>query len=166
MGVVVILILALLYQHSSIGVSQYDDSYKGIDHSVPIFAIMGKTGVGKSQFINVLGGRHIEDGRPPQVGHALESCKYRPGCAWCSTDDFPGTHGMPIYKAVVNDEPVYLMDTPGFDDSEKSSDLQILTDIFSELSDLYQNQRILSGIIYLHDISQARIGGLNIEVCI
>ena len=162
----IILIPPFLYLQPSIDVSQDDVPYKGIDHSVPIFAIVGKTGVGKSQFINVLGGRHIEDGRPPQVGHTLASCKYRSGCAWCSANDLPGTHGMPIYKAVVNDEPVYLMDTPGFDDSEMSSDRQILIDIFSELLDLYKNQRLLSGIIYLYDISQPRIGGLTIEVCI
>jgi hypothetical protein len=37
-----------------------------INHRLPIFAVMGKTGVGKSTFIDVLGGRDC-DNRPPRI---------------------------------------------------------------------------------------------------
>jgi hypothetical protein len=46
-----------------------------INHWLPIFAVMGKTGVGKSTFIDVLGGRDC-DNRPPRIDcGGLFSCK-------------------------------------------------------------------------------------------
>ena len=45
-----------------------------IDASLPVFAILGKTGVGKSTFINELGGRNIKNNLPPRIGETLESC--------------------------------------------------------------------------------------------
>jgi ABC-type branched-subunit amino acid transport system ATPase component len=44
------------------------------DHSLPIFAVIGRTGVGKSTFINSLGGRN-NDGNDATVCHGLDSCK-------------------------------------------------------------------------------------------
>ena len=114
-------------------VSPDDTFYKGINHSIPIFAIMGKTGVGKSKFIQVLGGENITERHQPEVGHGLESCGCCSGRTLCSADLFLGTSNIAIYEATVNGEAVYLMDTPGFDDSGMTSDTQILYDIFNDL---------------------------------
>ena len=44
-----------------------------LDSSLPIFAVLGATGVGKSSFIGRAGGRHIISGEPPIVGETLKS---------------------------------------------------------------------------------------------
>ena len=53
------------------------NSRSEIDHALPIFAIVGKTGVGKSSFIDILGGRDSY-GQRAGVCHGLDSCKLRP----------------------------------------------------------------------------------------
>jgi hypothetical protein len=45
----------------------------GLDLTLPIFAIIGRTGAGKSTFINALGG--LDSGRGPAIGDDLEPCK-------------------------------------------------------------------------------------------
>ena len=45
-----------------------------LDYSLTIFAVMGKTGVGKSSFIDTLGGRDC-NGESPKICHGLDSCK-------------------------------------------------------------------------------------------
>jgi hypothetical protein len=45
-----------------------------IDRTLPIFAMIGKTGVGKSSFIDKLGGLDVT-GKHPGICHGLESCK-------------------------------------------------------------------------------------------
>lgn len=50
------------------------------------------------------------------------------------------------------------MDTPGFDDSTKT-DTQILMEVADWLNRAYSADVLLSGIIYLHRIIDARIGG-------
>jgi hypothetical protein len=52
---------------------------------------------------------------------------------------------------------IWLVDTPGFDDTYKT-DAQILADVAVYLSDLYSNQILLTGIIYLHRIQDPRTG--------
>jgi hypothetical protein len=48
--------------------------WSGLDPTLPIFAIIGKTGVGKSSFINELKGRNAS-GKAPDICHGLDSCK-------------------------------------------------------------------------------------------
>lgn len=67
------------------------------------------------------------------------------------------------YQASIDGRNIYLIDTPGFSD-DKLSDVQILEHISKELLENYQNGRLLSGIIYLYDISQRRIRGDGIQV--
>lgn len=45
-----------------------------INSDYPIFAVIGRTGVGKSTFIKTLGGVNATNG-PPEVCHRLETCK-------------------------------------------------------------------------------------------
>lgn len=53
---------------------------------------------------------------------------------------------------------MYLVDTPGFDDSDKS-DFHVLTEIASFLKASYQDGLKLNGIIYLHRIIDNRMQG-------
>lgn len=55
-------------------------------------------------------------------------------------------------------ETIYLVDTPGFDDSERS-DTEILLEIAAWLSTAHKSKLQLTGIIYLHRIIDVRIGG-------
>ena len=53
---------------------------------------------------------------------------------------------------------LHLIDTPGFDDTHKS-DTDVLRDIAAWLGTTYSNGILLSGIIYLHRISDPRMSG-------
>lgn len=46
-----------------------------LDPSLPVFAILGQTGVGKSTLIKTLGGRNLNTTRAPEICAGLESCK-------------------------------------------------------------------------------------------
>jgi len=53
---------------------------------------------------------------------------------------------------------VYLVDTPGFDDSDKS-DVEVLQELAHWLKTAYEESVILDGIIYLHRITDVRMQG-------
>ena len=53
---------------------------------------------------------------------------------------------------------MYLIDTPGFDDTKKS-DTEVLSEIAAWLGDSYRNNILLNGIIYLHRITDIRMQG-------
>ncbi len=67
------------------------------------------------------------------------------------------------YQASVDGKQVYLIDTPGFDDS-RVSDMYILKHISRELKTYYEQGKLLNGILYLYDISQARARGSGLKV--
>jgi predicted GTPase len=47
-----------------------------LDISLPLFAVLGATGVGKSSFIATLGGRDVKTNEPPAIGHRLQSREF------------------------------------------------------------------------------------------
>ncbi|KAI0155609.1 P-loop containing nucleoside triphosphate hydrolase protein [Pestalotiopsis sp. NC0098] len=103
-----------------------------------VIAVMGITGSGKSTFISKIVG---EDVVP--IGHTLKS-----ETKLTSAYKFRHkTHGE-----------VHLIDTPGFDDTF-TSDADILREIAYFMSRAYQKNVKLAGIIYLHRISDNRVGG-------
>ena len=57
---------------------------------------------------------------------------------------------------------ITLFDTPGFSDTTKS-DSEILTDICAWMSSSYRKGRLLSGIIYLHRITDVRMDGSSLK---
>ena len=66
---------------------------------------------------------------------------------------------MGVYSLQYNENrTIYLVDTPGFDDTTRS-DTDVLKDIAFFLSTVYTNQVKLAGIIYLHRITDPRMGG-------
>ncbi|KAJ3524909.1 hypothetical protein NM208_g11865 [Fusarium decemcellulare] len=100
-------------------------------------AVMGVTGSGKSSFISVCSDKNVH------IGHSLDAC----------------TSTVDVYPFELSpDCTVYLIDTPGFDDTNKS-DTEVLSEIAAWLSDSYKNKIRLHGIIYLHRITDVRMQG-------
>ncbi|KAJ4987244.1 hypothetical protein SVAN01_07255 [Stagonosporopsis vannaccii] len=106
-----------------------------------IIAVMGITGCGKTSFINLFSDHKL------LVGHELDSCTQDVEVVPCSFGD-----GLKIY----------LVDTPGFDDTERT-DTEILLHISGWLSSAYTAKLKLSGIIYLHRIPDVRVGGSGVK---
>ncbi|CAE6407594.1 unnamed protein product [Rhizoctonia solani] len=104
-----------------------------------LIALFGATGVGKSTFANDASGGDLG------VGRGLHS--------WTKE-----VQKSPTFQ--VDGRSVVLLDTPGFDD-EEISDVGTLKQIAGYLSANYGQGQILSGIIYLHRITDNRMGGAN-----
>ncbi|KAI0925626.1 hypothetical protein AcV5_008311 [Taiwanofungus camphoratus] len=114
------------------------EGYMTYDDEIAI-AIMGATGSGKSTFINLVSGSNLE------VGNGLKSCT--------SSVEISATFEM-------SGRSITLIDTPGFDDTTRS-DTDILKMIALFLSTTYENNRKLSGVIYMHRISDFRMTGIS-----
>ncbi|TVY15502.1 hypothetical protein LARI1_G005745, partial [Lachnellula arida] len=108
-----------------------------------LIAVFGMTGTGKTTFIKTLSGEAADKLR---TGHDLESCTQE-----IETVDFR-----------LDDCNITLVDTPGFVDS-KRSDTEILKLIADWLGRSYKDETLLSGIIYLHRISDVRMSGSSIK---
>ncbi|KAG8788692.1 hypothetical protein FRC12_014309 [Ceratobasidium sp. 428] len=108
-----------------------------------LIAIFGATGTGKTTFVNDASGGTLE------VGHDLQAC----------TQDVALSNGFQ-----VDGRDVGLIDTPGFDDTELS-DTEILLRISGFLSSTsphgYEAGHKLTGIIYLHRITDDRMGAIS-----
>jgi len=106
-----------------------------------VIAVMGITGAGKTTFIQHFCRQDLN------VGHGLQSCTSKVEIAPCI---------MP------NGKKIFLIDTPGFDDTYRS-DSEILREVADWLIQAYQFQVRLTGIIYLHRITDVRIGGSGMK---
>lgn len=119
-----------------------------------IIAVMGVTGAGKSTFVSLLSADDIE------IGHGLQSCKT------FQTKDEPnqepywviGTTKVGVYYFMLDGVRVWLIDTPGFDDTNRS-DAEVLKDVAYWLAHAYAREIRLAGIIYLHRITDIRMQG-------
>ncbi|KAM0452516.1 hypothetical protein ACHAPV_009551 [Trichoderma viride] len=100
-----------------------------------VIAVMGVTGAGKSTFISLFA-------KDAEIGHGLQSC----------------TSNVSIHAATVKDQKCYLVDTPGFDDTNRP-DAEILREVANWLNISHEAKVQLAGIIYLHRISDNRLGG-------
>ncbi|KAK6214586.1 hypothetical protein LQW54_004308 [Pestalotiopsis sp. IQ-011] len=106
-------------------------------------AVMGVTGAGKSSLISKLTTGEVT----PKIGHDLRSCTQE-------VDVFQF-----VYSPTVN---VYLIDTPGFDDTD-ISDSDILKTLAARLTGMYSRKIPLHGILYLHRISDVRLAGSGMK---
>ena len=79
-----------------------------------------------------------------RIGHDLSSC----------------TSEITTYTVNISGQVVRLIDTPGFDDSERS-DSDILSVIGLTLAKIYEEGIPLLGVVYLHRISDPRVGGAS-----
>ncbi|KAL6233248.1 P-loop containing nucleoside triphosphate hydrolase protein [Aspergillus navahoensis] len=110
-------------------------------------AVMGVTGAGKSTFVSQCTGQDVD------VGHGLLSC----------------TSEVAVFNGKVDGRTVYLVDTPGFDDSNFTDrpDFAILQSIAAYLSASYSQGIRIHGVIFLHPITDNRVTGSarrNIEL--
>ncbi|KAE8348652.1 P-loop containing nucleoside triphosphate hydrolase protein [Aspergillus coremiiformis] len=103
-----------------------------------VIVVMGVTGSGKSSFISLLADQ------PVGIGHNLQSHTTH-------TDMFSFTH--PEKKNTV-----VLLDTPGFDDTDRS-DTEVLKEISCFLAMIHEKRWRLVGVVYLHRITDPRLGG-------
>ncbi|KDQ53006.1 hypothetical protein JAAARDRAFT_39718 [Jaapia argillacea MUCL 33604] len=104
-----------------------------------IIAVMGPTGSGKSSFINLAAGNdHVE------IGHKLESCTQ-------------AVQPIRLPRPSGGGD-IVLVDTPGFDDTLRS-DTEILQAIADWLYATYRRKITLSGLLFLHRISDNRMAG-------
>ncbi|KAI3340464.1 P-loop containing nucleoside triphosphate hydrolase protein [Ustulina deusta] len=104
-----------------------------------VIALMGMTGSGKSSLISLCTDQEIE------VGHNLTSCTQ-------NVETYVFHHPM------LRSGRVYLVDTPGFDDTNRM-DTEILRTLGAWLTATYSSGVQLSGIIYCHRINQTRMQG-------
>ncbi|KAF8805168.1 hypothetical protein BYT27DRAFT_7192832 [Phlegmacium glaucopus] len=108
-----------------------------------IIAVMGPTGSGKSTFINII--TDFEIG----VGHNLESCTNEVNNVRISMPEL-------AYGDLV------FVDTPGFDDTNKS-DVDILKMVADWLKSTYAKNILLSGLLYFHRITDNRMAGTPLK---
>lgn len=69
-----------------------------------------------------------------------------------------GTSTVGVYHFMLNGVRVWLIDTPGFDDTDRS-DAEVLKDIAFWLAAAYTRHTQLAGILYLHRITEPRFQG-------
>ncbi|KAI0451118.1 P-loop containing nucleoside triphosphate hydrolase protein [Xylaria acuta] len=100
---------------------------------------MGMTGSGKSSLISLCTDQEIK------IGHELESCTQ-------DVETYVFNHPTLRFGRV------YLVDTPGFDDTNRK-DTEILRTLGAWLTATYSSGIKLSGIIYCHRINQTRMQG-------
>lgn len=117
-----------------------------------IIAVMGVTGTGKSSFISKLVPKENEI----KIGHGLHSRWSHVTSSHVLT--IAGTTEVSVYYFWHQGVRIWLVDTPGFDDTDRS-DSDILEDVAFWLSSVYTKEARLAGIIYLHRISDVRLGG-------
>jgi len=116
-----------------------------------LIAVMGKTGTGKTSFVNAVTGRGLT------VGHGLKACEYSLSaafllvCLGVSPNKTVGTQGVQAASTNINGREVWLIDTPGFDDTHRS-DVDILSTIANWIQQPNHEHKHLLGITYLHGI--------------
>lgn len=98
-------------------------------------ALLGETGSGKSTFVN-----RATNSDAFLVGSGLRSC----------------TSEVQLSpQLLVDDNPVVLIDTPGFNDTTME-DAEVLKEIAAFLATVYESEVKLAGVIYFHRISDER----------
>ncbi|KAF8132017.1 hypothetical protein EV363DRAFT_1164405 [Boletus edulis] len=125
--------------HTALRGAESSSHNSSISEDDIVIAVMGLTGAGKSSFVNMAAGR-----TEVVIGDDLKS----------------KTRDVQHVRCLHPDgrRNVVLVDTPGFDDTERS-DAEILRSIADWLKVTYQNQIKLSGLLYLHRISDVRMAG-------
>jgi hypothetical protein len=123
-----------------------------------VIAVIGITGTGKSTFIS-----HFTD-EEISIGTSLNSrmCMIFPPRASTlkqvheCTNEKTETTSVQVYEVQHMGQNIYLVDTPGFDDSNRS-DTDVLRDVVAWLATAYSHRVYLTGIIYLQRITDTRM---------
>jgi len=127
-----------------------------------LIAVMGKTGTGKTSFVNAVTGTGLT------VGHGLEPCEYSLSAAFplvrlrVSSNKTLGTTGIQAASTNSNGREVWLINTPDFDHTHRS-DIAQLSTIVNCIQQPNHEHKDLSGIIYLHGIIETRMKSSNMK---
>jgi len=127
-----------------------------------LIAVMGTPGTGKRSFVNAVTGRWLT------VGHDLDACEYSLSatlalvCLGVSPNKTVGIKGIQAASTNINGWEVWLIDTPGFDNTHRS-DLDILPTIANWIHQPNHQYNHLSGIIYLYRIIDTPMEGTNLK---
>ncbi|KAK1851883.1 hypothetical protein CCHR01_05478 [Colletotrichum chrysophilum] len=96
--------------------------------------------------------------RPALPPIHVDTSLFRGGQKARDSDIFIVVMGLTGSGKSTNSTNVYLVDTPGFDDTNLS-DSDVLKEIATWLTGSYNNEVKLTGILYLHRITDPRMGG-------
>jgi 50S ribosome-binding GTPase len=145
-----------------------------------LIAVMGVTGAGNSQFINTLKASRInnDSSQTGQVQHgnyATVGKKLKSGESFEETEEIllykirlisiTETRCIEFFHLQVDNRNVILIDTPGFNDKDRS-DSEILQDLATWLTDTFARKHLLSGICYMHNITNTRFDATASENCV
>ncbi|TDL17134.1 hypothetical protein BD410DRAFT_730415 [Rickenella mellea] len=106
---------------------------------------MGPTGVGKTTFI-----RYATDQSVQNIGRSLDSDTAEIQSVKVRHPDRSKNRG------------IIFVDTPGFDDTNKA-DIEVLQLLADWLMNAYKRKKCLSGVIYLHRITDNRMAGSSLK---
>lgn len=132
------------------------------------FLVLGMTGAGKSTFVARCTGQDVT------VGHGLYSCKKAYPTHFstashraCALGKRPlttylGTNSMGVFDFLWRGRRIYLVDTPGFDDPNRSN-IDTLGILAAYLGASYANGVRIHGLILLHPISGNRMSGSGLR---
>lgn len=118
---------------------------------------MGLTGAGKSTLISQLTQQSVP------IGHTLGSCKSK---CFSLIKNLKGlgtatVHGYPFNRA--NGQTVWLIDTPGFDDTNKAN-ARIILEIVSFLCAFCVKHKLsVGGLLYIHKITDIRMSSSSLK---
>jgi hypothetical protein len=116
---------------------------------------MGMTGAGKTRFISLCTGEPVLE----NDGDILQSCKHEISMLKVGfSDRHSGPSGVSLHSIQCNGKTVHLIDTPGFDDTNRPDE-----DVFQELAywmvKSYKMNVRIGGIVYLHRVTDPRVQG-------
>ncbi|KAF8756751.1 50S ribosome-binding GTPase [Rhizoctonia solani] len=110
-------------------------------HEAAIIVLFGPTGAGKTTFANVASGDSM------RIGRGVKSCTQ---------------NVEPTTMFTVDGKPVVVVDCPGFDDTYLS-ETDILKSVAGFLTAAYSQQFKITGLLYLHRITDTRVGGTDMR---
>lgn len=123
--------------------AQRFSAFTGVTRPNPgdrFFLVMGMTGSGKSSFVARCTGKDV------RISHGLYSC----------------TDSIDVFDFMWNGRRIYLVDTPGFNDTNRS-DIDTLMILATYLGASYANGVRIHGLIMLHPISDNRMSGSSLR---
>jgi hypothetical protein len=124
-----------------------------------LIAVLGATGAGKTTFICKATGKSLP------ICHGVLSCKSNLILASklpCNGVSLIGTQEVTSTPFQLDGRKVVLIDTPGFDDSERT-DGEILKSIGKFLTESYDSHTLLTGVILLQSINANRATGTELK---
>ncbi|CAK5269653.1 unnamed protein product [Mycena citricolor] len=110
-----------------------------VSAALPTEPQVDELAIAERKFINLVSGSSLG------VGRGLKSCT-------------SAVQVSPEFE--LDGRVVTLIDTPGFDDTSKS-DVDVLNMIALFLAESFKDGRKLAGVIYMHRISDFRVGGIS-----